>query len=120
MARRLQWNMEKIHPELWKKVEESDVAICRNPFENRDQMDQGHSFTLASAGNLHNLKTTSSTEAGGAYWRLMVVAAVALFLDVFLSFSHEVISATNCIDGTLHLRGQNVVNSALVFSKDAA
>ena len=50
----------------------------------------------------------------------MVVAAVALFLDVFLSFSHEVISATNCIDGTLHLRGQNVVNSALVFSKDAA
>ena len=112
--------MEKIHPELWKKVEESDVAICRNPFENRDQMDQGHSFTLASAGNLHNLKTTSSTEAGGAYWRLMVVAAVALFLDVFLSFSHEVISATNCIDGTLHLRGQNVVNSALVFSKDAA
>ncbi|CAL1127521.1 unnamed protein product [Cladocopium goreaui] len=32
----------------------------------------------------------------------------------------EVISSANCIDGTLHLRGQNVVNSALVFSKECA
>ena len=62
MAGRLHWNMEKTTQNCgrkWKGVMSQSVVI---PVENRDQMDQGHSFVLASAGNLHNLKTTSSTE----------------------------------------------------------
>eukprot|EP00435_Cladocopium_sp_Y103_P066783 s151_g29.t1 len=38
----------------------------------------------------------------------------------FLEEYGEVITTANCIDGTLHLQGVNVVNSVLVFSKDAA
>ena len=52
MARRLHWNMEKNHPELWKKVEGGDVAICRNPCRKQGSNGSGSFFCFGQCRQL--------------------------------------------------------------------
>ena len=52
MARRLHWNMEKKHPELWKKVEGGDVAICRNPCRKQGSNGSGSFFCFGQCRQL--------------------------------------------------------------------